>query len=46
MDGMRIEFFPSPPHSDMGRTENVQSIDFLGGNRYDGPTNLGIPSEL
>jgi len=31
MDGMRIEFFPSPPHSDMGRAENVQTIDFLGG---------------
>jgi hypothetical protein len=46
MGGTRIEFFPSPPHPDMGRAENVQAIDIIGGNRYDGPTNLGIPSEL
>jgi len=46
MDGMRIEFFPSPPHPEMGRAENVQSIDFLGSNRNDGPMNLGIQSEL
>jgi len=46
MGWTRIEFFPSPPHPEMGRAENVQTIDFLGSNRYDGPTNLGIPSEL
>jgi hypothetical protein len=28
----RIEFFPSPAHSGVRGTENVQAVDFLGGN--------------
>jgi hypothetical protein len=46
MGGTRIEFFPSPPHPEMGRAENVQTINIIGGNRYDGATNLGISRDL
>jgi hypothetical protein len=38
----RIEFFPSPAHSGVRGPEDVQAVDFLGGNVHYRPTDGGI----